>query len=251
MQIKRKKEGNCRNTTRMKLTSNQKYIANGSNNAILTFYGEKEHKERPTNKPSIGTTEPLPRVEGVLEGCERISVWRVWPDPIPIGRRLSDRDGLLQGAERAAQPPQHPRQHSIGTAEPLPHVEGVLEGCERISVWRVWPVPVGHLLSTRDGYRRRPCDAKKRVNGPPKLKHETIDTLVCLAKVEASIGPAESLPGVTNGYPYSVAIAQKMSVCDAVLHGGIGTSGDKGRTSGTTRHRLLCPWTIPINLQRS
>ena len=74
MQIKRKKEGNCRNTTRMKLTSNQKYIANGSNNAILTFYGEKEHKERPTNKPSIGTTEPLPRVEGVLEGCERISV---------------------------------------------------------------------------------------------------------------------------------------------------------------------------------
>ena len=134
MQIKRKKEGNCRNTARMKLTSNQKYIANGSNNAILTFYGEKEHKERPTNKPSIGTTEPLPRVEGVLEGCERISVWRVWPDPIPIGRRLSDRDGLLQGAERAAQPPQRPRQHSIGTTEPLPRVEGVLEGCERISV---------------------------------------------------------------------------------------------------------------------
>lgn len=121
-----------------------------------------------------------------------------------IGRWQNNLDGEQNRHNRINTAAKAPcSEDTTGTT--LPH----LRSTALDAIGRYLP-PFGHrrcLFPTlpRPAHQRpiakslRPCDAKKRVNGPPKLKHETMDTLVRLAKVEASIGPTESLPRVTNG----------------------------------------------------
>lgn len=79
----------------------------------------------------------------------------------------------------------------------------------------------------------RPSDAKTRANGPPMLLRTAMDHALRLAKVAASIGPAESLAGVTNGTWRGCQKRFDTTTRTLIRHPG------SDRCNGQRRQRLL------------